>query len=161
MKVATTRKEAVVELLSKPVPAGTSTWRPAKSLVKLRSQVDARWPGRKRSSDGIIGDASHQSRDSDHNPWVKDGVVGVVTAIDITHDPQGGCDAERVVSALIASRDPRIKYIIWNKRIISSSVASWVWRSYSGRNPHTQHFHLSVASTKSLYDHEGEWNLVV
>lgn len=32
-------------------------------------------------------------RDSDNNPWVKNGATGVVTAIDITHDPSKGCYA--------------------------------------------------------------------
>ena len=34
-------------------------YRIAKSLDKLRSQVDARWPSRSKRSDGWIGDAAH------------------------------------------------------------------------------------------------------
>ncbi len=137
--------------------------RPAKSLLALRARIDAVYPDRKTKSDGIVGDAAHQSRASDHNPWVSDGAKGVVTAIDITHDPASGCDAGRIVEALRASRDKRIKYLIWNRRIANASaiggVAPWTWRSYTGKNPHDHHFHLSVKPDKALYDDEAPWTI--
>lgn len=134
-------------------------WRPANSLIRLRDQINRAAPNRSKASDGTIGDAAHASRASDHNPWVKDGDVGVVTAIDITHDPDDGCDAEQVVQALARSRDPRIKYIIWNRRIVSSQVQPWLWRNYAGRNPHTKHFHLSVLPDKNRYDSIEAWQI--
>ena len=137
-------------------------WRVAESLDKLRDQIDAAWPNRNKASDGTIGDAAHCSgdpRSSDHCPWVKDGAMGVVTALDITHDPTHGVDNNKIVANLVASRDPRIKYIIWNGRIISSTVSPWVWRTYTGSNPHTKHFHLSVSSLKSRYDSRAEWRI--
>jgi hypothetical protein len=134
-------------------------WRPAKSLIRLRDQINQAAPHRSPASDGTIGDGHHKTRDSDHNPWVQDGDIGVVTAIDITHDPEDGCDAEQRVEALVRSRDPRIKYIIWNRRIISSQVQPWVWRNYTGRNPHTKHFHLSVKSDKASYDSVEAWQI--
>lgn len=157
----TTHRKAMLErsFLRLP-PLGTRSWRVAASLLALRIQTDALWPTRSKVSDGTIGDAAHASRDSDHNPWVKDGATGVVTAIDITHDPSKGCDANQIVQALVVSRDARIKYIIWNRRIISASVSPWIWRSYNGRNSHAKHLHLSVESTKRLYDDKSPWNLV-
>ena len=134
-------------------------WRVGKSLIQLRNQINQAAPNRSKASDGTIGDLSHKGRNSDHNPWVMDGNLGVVTALDITHDPQHGCDAEKFVQALVASKDPRIKYLIWNNRIISSKVNPWVWRPYSGRNPHTKHFHLSVLPEKSLYDSTEPWKV--
>lgn len=125
MRRTTRRRLQVAKILARNAPFSMSAWRVAKSLLALRSQVDARWPTRRTDSDGTIGDAAHQARDSDHNPWVKDGLTGVVTAIDITHDPASGCSAEMIVQALVQSRDPRIKYIIWNRRIISATVAPW------------------------------------
>jgi hypothetical protein len=65
-------------------------WRPAKSLIQLRDQINQIAPNRSKASDGTIGDAAHASRASDHNPWVREGDAGVVTAIDITHDPDDG-----------------------------------------------------------------------
>ena len=132
-------------------------WRPAISLLRLREQINEKAPSRSKASDGTIGDAAHAARTSDHNPWVQDGDVGVVTAMDITNDPAGGCDAQAFVDALVTSRDKRIKYLIWNKQILSSSVQPWTWRAYNGKNAHTHHFHLSVKSTKDLYDSTDLW----
>lgn len=134
-------------------------WRLAKSLQTLRAQLDERWPGRDRTSDGSIGDAAHASRDSDHNPWV-DG--GVVTALDVDRDIAPGVTSRLLAESLVASRDPRIKYIISNAQIISGSDIGhtpWVWRPYSGPNAHKEHMHLSVEPTKCLYDNTGPWRI--
>lgn len=48
-------------------------WRAAEALRQLRRQVDAAFPGRVKANDGTVGDAAHQSRASDHNPWIDDG----------------------------------------------------------------------------------------
>lgn len=135
------------------------SWRVAKSLETLRSQINAAAPNRSKASDGTIGDAAHASRSSDHNPWVKDGSAGVVTALDITHDPARGVDAGALAESLLASRDPRIKYIISNRRIASGEdgPSPWVWRKYTGTNPHTLHVHVSVRSAKSHYDSTAPW----
>lgn len=134
-------------------------WRVAKSLLHLREQINKIAPDRSKASDGTIGDENHRSRKSDHNPWVRDGGIGVVTALDITHDPEDGCDCEQLVQSLVNSHDSRIKYIIWNRRIISSTVQPWLWRKYSGRNPHSKHFHLSVKSNKTSYDSQKDWQI--
>jgi len=138
-------------------------WRAAETLLVLREQINRAFPARSKASDGIVGDAAHASRASDHNPWVIDGNKGVVTAMDITHDPRSGCDANKLVAALHASRDKRIKYLIWNRRIANASaiggVPAWTWRSYSGRNPHDHHFHLSVKPEKTHYDDRDPWHL--
>lgn len=131
-------------------------WRVAKSLEKLRTQINQASPNRSKSSDGTIGDAAHASRSSDHNPWVTDGGVGVVTAMDITHDPAHGVDAGKIADILRLSGDPRIKYIISNRRIANSGAA---WRKYTGSNPHDHHFHVSVSSKKELYDNTSDWDL--
>ena len=129
-------------------------WRVAKCLETLRQQVNAKWPGRSKASDGLIGDAAHASRKSDHNPWVKDGSMGVVTALDITHDPAHGCDAGKIAEAV--KSDPRVKYLIWNRRIWNPSISK-SWRAYSGANPHTKHVHISVKPDKAHYDSTALW----
>ena len=150
----------VKELPAIELEAVTS-WRVAKSLLALRRQVDAKAPRRSKASDGTIGDAAHATRSSDHNPWVRDGAMGVVTAMDITHDPANGCDAGALAESIRASRDARVKYIIWNRRIASSSViggvAAWTWRPYSGSNPHSKHVHISVQPEKAAFDSEAAW----
>lgn len=138
-------------------------WRAAKSLLVLREQVDRIAPNRNRLSDGLIGDGAHETRKSDHNPWVRDGGVGVVTACDITHDAAHGCDAGRIAEAVRASRDSRVKYIIWNRRIANSAAigahAPWTWREFKGKNPHTKHVHISVKPEKAAYDSGSAWSL--
>jgi hypothetical protein len=135
------------------------SWRTAKCLIRLRDQINQKAPDRSKASDGTIGDVNHAKRLSDHNPWVQDDGLGIVTAIDITNDPAHGCDAEQIVQALVASRDSRIKYIIWNHQILNSQVQPWTWRAYNGTNPHTHHFHLSVKDSKAMYDSADPWQV--
>jgi hypothetical protein len=139
--------------------AAAPPWRVAHSLAQLRRQIDALFPTRSRKSDGTVGDPSHQARNSDHNPWVQAGGMGIVTAMDITHDPACGCSGERIAEALRESRDSRIKYIIWNRRICSATVSPWTWRPYTGANPHDHHVHLSVNASPEDYDAATEWRL--
>jgi peptidoglycan hydrolase-like protein with peptidoglycan-binding domain len=136
------------------------TYRLAKSLDKMRDQFNKHSPHRNKASDGWIGDAKHAATTSDHNPWVKDGSVGIVTALDITHDPKNGVDTWAIAEHLRKGRDPRIKYVISNKRIFSSTTSPWTWRNYTGSNPHSSHIHVSVNSGKHHYDDMKEWALI-
>lgn len=142
------------------------TYREAKALQTLHAQINKMAPRRSVRSDGWIGDAAHASRDSDHNPWVKDrNGVGVVRARDFTHDPNNGLDCNRLADRLVAllgGKHPAMgadAYVIWNRRIISSNRLGEGWRAYSGSNPHTQHLHLSVGT--SGYDSAAPWVLTV
>ena len=135
------------------------SWRVAKSLEVLRDQINQMAPTRSKDSDGTVGNAEHASRSSDHNPWVMDGKTGVVTAMDITNDPVHGVISEELAEKLRASRDKRIKYIISNRKICSSTTAPWLWRKYNGANPHNHHVHISVVSNKALYDDRDPWTL--
>jgi len=132
----------------------------AKSLDTLRSQVNAAYPTRSKVSDGWIGDAKHAASKSDHNP----NSAGVVTAFDVTHDPANGLDSGKLADTLVASRDPRIKYVISNKRICASYATGgsppWTWRPYSGSNAHTKHVHVSVMGDAARYDDPGPWVIV-
>lgn len=135
-----------------------ATWHVAASLIRLRDQLNAKAPKRSKVSDGYIGDAAHATRDSDHNPWYNN----TVTAADFTNDPSGGMGCPWLATALINSRDRRIKYIIWNKRILSGAggPSPWVWRAYSGINTHEHHLHISVVATPSC-ESTATWNLGV
>lgn len=135
-----------------------SAWRLAESLKKLREQLNAAYPNRDKSSDGSIGDEAHASRKSDHNPWVKDfRGIGVVTAIDIDADLAPGVSVEALVKQLFLTQDPRIKYIIWKRKITLPGLTGW--KAYTGSNAHTHHCHISVHSDSTLYDSRREWNL--
>lgn len=116
-------------------------WRPARSLTVLFGQLDRLAPARSKASDGTIGDASHIPP-SDHLPDAQ----GVVRAGDFTHDPVHGADMRRISEALRQSRDGRIKYVIFDRSIFSAINTPWVWREYTGTNPHFGHMHLSVVA---------------
>lgn len=137
------------------------TWRIAESLKKLREQLNAAYPNRDTTSDGAIGDAAHASRSSDHNPWVKDGKMGVVTAIDIDEDLNGDATLEDVVTAIRSSRDKRVKYIIYEGRITVKGSDLQRWKKYTGSNAHKHHAHISVESDKKLYDSRAAWSIGV
>jgi len=134
-------------------------WRLAKSLHTLREQVNAWAPKRSKSHDGSIGDAAHASRASDHNPHLMDDIHGVVSALDITHDPRGGCDAHALAEHLRVTKDGRVKYVISNGRIFSATTAPWQWRKYTGKNPHRAHVHISVKGDKRHYDSVTKWKM--
>ena len=143
-----------------------SQWRVGKCLLALKKQIDGIAPRRNKASDGTIGDRRHcggAHPSSDHCPKVADGGTGVVTAMDITHDPGKGCDADKIAESIRADRDARVKYVIWNKRIFASYPVGgkepWTWRAYGGSNPHTKHVHVSVKADKPNYDSQEAWNL--
>jgi hypothetical protein len=132
-------------------------WRLATSLEVLRKQVNEAFPNRSKNSDGSIGNAEHSARTSDHNPDTD----GVVKAVDITHDPAHGLNSQHLNDVLIASRDPRIKYTISNRKITSGSdgPSPWVPRKYTGSNPHDHHVHISVKKAKAYFDDTRPWSL--
>lgn len=135
-------------------------WRIAESLLQLRRQINEAYPGRDRTSDGGIGDAAHASRSSDHNPWVDDphGNGGVVTAIDIDEDLSNTVHSiQGVVDAIAASGDPRVKYIIYERRITVMGSRLRSWKKYVGINPHEHHAHISVFPDPALYDSTLPW----
>lgn len=135
-------------------------WRVARCLDQLLKQVNAAAPHRSKASDGSIGDADHATRESDHNPWV--GPVGglmIVTARDFTHDPAGGFDAYKFAEQLKAAKDPRVKYVISNRRIWSLARNSEGWRPYNGTNPHNKHTHVSCSSDERLFDSVTSWKI--
>lgn len=107
----------------------------APCLRNLFNEIDAVWPGRDRRTDGWIGDAAHQQRQSDHNPDSR----GIVHAIDIDKD---GINPEYVVEQCISENRPT-EYVIWNRQIWSRSK-DFKPRKYTGDNPHTDHIHVSI-----------------
>jgi hypothetical protein len=112
--------------------------RPAKSLVVLRDQYNAKYPKRGKASDGMLGDEAHAARQSDHNPDKN----GVVRALDITHDPEHGLDISAEAHRLVDSGDPRIYYVIANGRIWGWPKKQWY--DYDGTDKHFNHMHISV-----------------
>jgi len=124
----------------------SDTVSPAPTLLTLRDTIDARWPSRSKASDGIMGDAAHQARASDHNQG---------NAFDVTHDATNGPDLDALADVLI--QDARTRYVIWNRRIRNRAFNAGAWRPYSGASPHTEHLHISVFA--ELRDDTSPWKL--
>lgn len=131
------------------------SWRVAKSLDVLRSQVNALCPKRSKISDGTVGDLAHSKTKSEHNPDSN----GVVRALDLTHDPANGFNARQLAECIVANKDPRVLYIISNGEIVSSQTSPWRWRKYTGKNSHHHHVHISVVGERSQYDSDRPWDL--
>lgn len=127
--------------------------RVANSLETLRKQLNELFPNRSKVSDGGVGDQAHSKRKSDHNP----NSAGVVTARDFTHDTVN-LDCFKLLAALLAEKDRRIKYIIFNKKIYNVKDGFQA-QNYSGVNAHKHHLHLSVSADPKLYDDASEWKL--
>ncbi len=133
-----------------------SGWKLAPSLIALIEETDRRSPRRRKTSDGSIGDQAHSARQSDHNP-----ANGWVCAVDITDDKAGGCDADLLARHVVAARDPRVKYVIWNRTIVksysSNGKPAWTPYPYTGSNPHDSHTHISVHNTLAGRDDRRAW----
>lgn len=133
-----------------------------KGLEKLLAQINEAAPNRSKASDGSIGDEAHQGTDSDHNPE-DDGPGGnpedQVDARDFTHDPKHNADMGVVSESIRLSKDRRVSYVIFNRRIFSGALgpSPWVWRTYSGDNPHDKHMHVSVRD--DTHDQTQDWQI--
>ena len=127
-------------------------WFLAPSLVALRTEINRRWPNRDKASDGAVGDTAHSARKSDHNPDWSAG--GIVRAIDVDKD---GIDVSELLRAVV--RDPRVAYVIWNRRIASATDDGrpWDWEPYNGANPHDKHIHISIKHTAAAANDRTRW----
>jgi hypothetical protein len=127
-----------------------ATWHLAPSLAVLRAEVNARWPGRDRTSDGSIGDTAHSSRSSDHNPNSRRSV----NAIDVDED---GVDMAAIKAAI--QRHPSAHYWIYERRIADRDN-DWRPVPYYGDNPHDKHLHVSIRQTTSAEQDRRPWGLL-
>lgn len=124
----------------------------SKSLV---DEFNAAFPGRDKASDGTIGDGEHSQTSSDHNPdetgrtpYEDNDDTNEVHARDVDDDlRKAGWSMQRVVDLIVArcrsGAEKRIRYIIYNRRIISASWGWGSWHAYYGPSPHTEHAHFS------------------
>jgi hypothetical protein len=117
----------------------------APTCVHALDEATRRWPGRSTASDGCCASAAHSTQ----NPF-SDHELG--NAYDLTHDPAHGVDCN-VLSDQVKT-DPRVKYVIWNRRIYNPSIADF-WRPYDGDNPHDHHMHVSIESWAR--NQTGDW----
>lgn len=131
----------------------------APCLDALRDECNAMWPNRDKASDGWIGDPAHSSRVSDHNP----DATGIVRALDVDKDGPGTNIGTAIVSTLLRTRDPRVKYIIWNRRIWRAydrpGIPAWTPAPYNGVNAHTMHVHVSILPGWTAATDDSPWGI--
>lgn len=121
-------------------------WWLSQGVHALLLEIEAVYP-KSGPADGTVASKGHDqnSPTSDHRPKPTTG-TGVVRAADIGEyvEDQGILICE----AIRKSRDPRVKYVIHEKRLFSSYDHSdgppWTWRPYSGSNGHLDHVHVSL-----------------
>lgn len=129
---------------SNPTPAPAA---PAPALLTLLRQINDAWPERAKASDGIMGDASHQARVSDHN---------LGDALDITRgDDDKSPPLEDLAEILL--HDPRVHYTIFDRQIRNLEFEAGGPRPYTGTNPHDHHMHVSIHHDKR--DDTSAWDL--
>jgi hypothetical protein len=121
--------------------------------VTLRNQVNARFPGRDKSSDGWVGDSAHSNRASFHNPDKN----GWVHALDIDENMgkgkwRNGRNARALADQLVkyaASGLPgsdRVLHVVYEDQVASGTYKSSWWKWRGKGYGHTQHIHISFTS---------------
>lgn len=120
-------------------------WRVDEGLSVLIAQWKKEHPG---AVVYTIGDASHLSHDSEHNPEPDGSAPGAdageVDAADFMPG-KGGVTMDTLRDLrndLLEVRDARLFYMIIDKEIVSSVVSPWKVRHYGGKKH--SHLHLSV-----------------
>lgn len=130
-------------------------WELVPPLKEGREQFDKRFPKRKKTLDGSIGNLAHAVRPSSHNPdktgkpeHADGDSKDEVRAIDVDKELQddGGVTMEDVVQFLVKmcrlGYFPWIRYIIFNKRIWHRRD-NFTSRAYTGSNDHSKHAHIN------------------
>jgi hypothetical protein len=130
------------------------SWREAKSLQVLESEIQDQFPG---TTTWEIGDKAHQGTWSDHNK----NKSGVVCGKDILGDH--GLPLQKFVDYITAHPHPNLRYVIFNHKIYERSNG-FEPEDYHGKSGHEEHAHVSVGngpdgrSTKG-YDDTSSWHL--
>jgi hypothetical protein len=135
--------------MTEPTTTAAAPAAPAPALLTLLRQINDTWPEREKAWDGIMGDAAHQARVSDHN---------LGDALDVTRGADDKSPPlEQLAEALL--RDPRVHYTIFDRKIRNLEFEDGAARPYDGVNPHDHHMHVSVHHDKR--DDTGPWDLAV
>lgn len=131
-------------------------WRVVNGLDQLNNQIRSGYPDAvlhtSADSWGALADNAH-STSSDHYPhyYTALGSTAVVCARDFPHAPAHGLDGGVITERLRLSRDARIGYVIFNRRIfygrVFNGIPAFTWMPYTEDDPHDTHFHVSSVHT--------------
>lgn len=140
-------------------------------LDRLFDEYNEIAPHRDKSSDGWIGDTSHQSGSSDHNPDESGNVpiedadsIDEVHAIDVDEDLKEDGEPSMMdtknhnLERCKNGEEKRLRYMIYERKIYSASNG---WREdyYSGSNPHDKHIHYSASYETKYESDTSSWKL--
>ena len=126
--------------------------------VELARAVYEIWPA-SHATDGTVASEGHDARSprSDHRPSPYDASPAIVRALDVGEVVEN--DGQALFDALLATRDPRIKYVLHENKIFSSystsSRAAWTVAPQSVG--HYSHVHVSF-TTRADWDNSA-WDL--
>lgn len=147
--------------------------RPANSLLKLRDELNAVFPGRFTGTDGFITGYGQYGK-SGHNP----NNLGHVMAFDIS-TPANGQQIDEATGRALADylrtkANMKFKYLIHDQSAgapapkIAGDFSGWEWRTYVG-DDHSNHIHVSITDdylwgdscglAQSVYDGMGSWGI--
>lgn len=125
------------------------SWKPVAGVSVMRDQINKRWPDRDKRSDGILGDAAHSARQSDHNPDSR----GFVHALDIDEDLRGSANdnvwlADQIIAypRMRRSGSNRLKYVVYEEKIASGTYPNHFWTWRGDNYGHTIHMHISFTT---------------
>lgn len=152
--------------------SSSDAWVVVPCLNEARDQLNARFPGRDKTSDGSIGNLAHQGSPSSHNPdrtgnpeWRDGDALNEVRARDFDADLRdpGGVTMEHVVQLWVrlarAGKLPFVRYIIFNRRIWHVRDG-FTTRAYTGSNAHDKHCHVNSEYSQAADTARGtDWGL--
>lgn len=141
-------------------------WVNSKNAAALKDSVQAKYPGTQIIY--TVGDLDHQGGTSDHNPDddpryntdQKDtDSKQEVRAVDImVNKTFSASQAAALVQILLKNCRDRTYYIIYNRKIYRSREG-FVAKIYTGKDPHTNHIHVSTLAKED--ENSTPWNLSV
>jgi hypothetical protein len=135
-----------------------------KAGVTLRDQINKRFPGRDKASDGWIGDSRHQARDgwgtngkgSYHTPDPD----GWVHAIDIDENMGSGKERNGAKARQLADElaeycrkgldNGRVAHIVYEDQVASGTYKNSFWKFRGSGYLHTHHIHISFTDKAEL-----------